>query len=77
MNAAMKTAENLHNSKKYHKVELKQKFFDEKKNRMIDMTLKSFEQKPPNNLAVYVALLVSVAAGVAAFAATLYIAGSI
>ncbi len=77
MNTAMKMAESLHDSKQYHKVEVKQKFFDEKKNRMVDMTLKSFEQKPNGNMAVYVALLVSVAAGVAAFAATLHLASGL
>lgn len=75
MNAAMKEAENLHQSKKFHKVEVKQKFFDEKKNRTVDMTLKSFEQKPPSNLGLYIALVGSVAAGVIAFAATYFLTG--
>jgi hypothetical protein len=75
MDSAMQTAESLHESMKFQKVEVKQKFFDEKKNRTVDMTLKSFEQKPPGNWGIYVALLASVLAGILAFAATYFITG--
>ncbi|MEM6780748.1 MAG: hypothetical protein AAF569_02675 [Pseudomonadota bacterium] len=75
MNDAMKAAENLHGSKKFQKVEVKQKFFDEKKNRTVDMTLKSFELKPDSNIGLYIALFGSVFAGVLAFAATYLLTG--
>lgn len=73
MKEAMSRAESLHDSMKFQKVEVKQKFFDQKKNRLIDMTLKTFEQKPPSNLGLILACLGAVAAGVIAFGVTFFL----
>ena len=45
LNGAMDEADNLFSSGKYRKVEVKKKYFDRKKDRNIDVTLKVFEGK--------------------------------
>lgn len=74
MMEAMQKAENLHGTKKFHKVEVKKKFFDAKKGRVIDMTLKNFEQKPTSNVGLYLCLAAAVLCGVIAFGLTYILA---
>ena len=75
MKEAMSKAEKLHESEKFQKVEVKQKFFDQKTNRKVDMTLKTFESKPPSNMGIVIAGCGAVLAGIIAFAATFMLAG--
>lgn len=43
--AAMNTAESLYRTRKFHKVEIKKKFFDERKGRLADCTFRVFESR--------------------------------
>lgn len=68
MNEAMSQAEKLLLSTKYEKVEVKKKFFDEKKNRAVDLTLKTYEYKSDAYLDLIIIILGAIAAGMVAFA---------
>ena len=48
MDDALKQAEDLVQTGKFLKIEVKKKFFDQKTNRIVDMTLKTFDSKPPS-----------------------------
>lgn len=50
MSDAMAQAETLHHSRKFQKIEVKKKFFDEKKNRIVDHTFKVFQDAPRKSL---------------------------
>ncbi len=46
---AISEAQSLLETRKFHKIEIKKKFFDQKQNRTIDMTMKVFKQKSSKN----------------------------
>ncbi len=71
MEEAMKKAEALHESGDYHKVEVKKKYFDEKNNRKIDMTLKLYEGSAKQPIGTGILVALALACGVAAFGFTL------
>ncbi|MAZ76231.1 MAG: hypothetical protein CMH31_02900 [Micavibrio sp.] len=48
LNRAMKEAKVLHRSRKFQKIEVKQKYFDESANRSFSKTLKVFQNEPIN-----------------------------
>jgi hypothetical protein len=68
MAKAMKEAEQLLSTSKYQKVEVKKKFFDQKKNRVVDMTLKTFETTRKKDRSLVLAVIFALICGVAAFA---------
>lgn len=68
MGKAMVEAETLHQTRKYQKIEVKKKFFDQKKNRTVDMTLKVFESKPVKDYTILIAVLIALIGCAAAFA---------
>lgn len=43
---ALDEAKSLYETRKYQRIEIKKKFFDEQKNRMVDKTLKTFDSEP-------------------------------
>lgn len=65
---AMAEAQSLLESRKYERIEVKKKFFDQKKNRTVDMTLKVFESVPKKDYGTAIALLIAAASGAGAFA---------
>lgn len=73
MGRAMNEAESLHQTQKYQKIEVKKKFFDQKKNRVIDMTLKVYESKPRKDNTMMIAAMVAVIGGAVAFAASFFL----
>lgn len=73
MGRAINEAESLHQSQKYQKIEVKKKFFDQKKNRVVDMTLKIYESKPRKDNTVLFAALVAIVGSAAAFAASFFL----
>ncbi|MCD8496980.1 MAG: hypothetical protein LRZ85_02175 [Alphaproteobacteria bacterium] len=75
MKEAMKKAEGLHASGNYHKVEIKQKYFDPKNNRQIDMTLKVLEGKAKKQMSLVTIILFTLVCGAAAFGATVFLVG--
>ena len=76
MGKAMAEAENLHQSQKFQKVEVKKKFFDQKKNRTVDMTLKVFEANPKKDYTILLVSLLAVICGIGAFAASFFLTHS-
>lgn len=70
---AINEAENLHQTHKFQKVEVKKKFFDQKKNRSVDMTLKVFESTPKKDNTVLMAVLACIMGGAIAFAACFFL----
>lgn len=74
MNKAFKQAEDLLATELYQKVEVKQKFFDKKKNRTVDGTLKVYELEPQKDNTVLYLIIFAIAAGVLAFAGTYFLA---
>ncbi len=72
MGKAMSEAESLLESKKFQKIEVKKKFFDQKKNRVVDMTLKIFETSPKKDYTVLIAVFMALIGGLAAFAACFF-----
>lgn len=72
MGRAMSEAENLHQSRKYQKIEVKKKFFDQKKNRTVDMTLKTFESTPRRNYKTLLLFLFAILGAIGAFAASFF-----
>jgi tRNA U38,U39,U40 pseudouridine synthase TruA len=73
MSRAMQEAENLHQTQKFQKVEVKKKFFDQKKNRIVDMTLKTFETKPKKDFTILIAAVAAILLGAGAFAASFFL----
>ncbi len=67
---AMVEAQNLYDSEKYLKIEVKKKFFDQKKNRVVDMTLKVFERDAKKDYSTIIAIIFAVVCGVGAVAAS-------
>lgn len=70
---AMNEAETLHQTQKYQKIEVKKKFFDQKKNRTVDMTLKTFESKPKKDYNMLLLILLAVLGTGGAFAASFFL----
>ena len=68
MDKAFKSAEELIGSREYPKVEVKKKFFDEKNNRTVDITLKVLEGKVKKPIGVGTLTLIALICGAAAFA---------
>ncbi len=73
MSKAMQQAEALHISRKFQKIEVKKKFFDQKKNRTVDMTLKIFESAPKKDRTIIIAVAMAILAGLGAFAASFFL----
>ncbi len=73
MSKAMVEAENLHQTQKYQKVEVKKKFFDQKKNRTVDMTLKIFESEPKKDYSTILLVLLGILGSGGAFAASFFL----
>ena len=72
---AMAQAQSLYESEKFQKIEVKKKFFDQKKNRTVDMTLKVFECTPKKDHSTAIAIGFALFCGVGAFAASFFLAG--
>lgn len=73
MDKAIARAEALSASGKYCKVEVRKKFFDVKKNRNVDMTLKAYESRPKKDYGVILVVLFALFCGVGAFAAAYFL----
>ena len=73
MMKAMNEAQSLHETQKFQKIEVKKKFFDQKKNRVVDMTLKVFETTPKKDYTLIIAAIAAVLLGGAAFAASFFL----
>jgi hypothetical protein len=73
MTAAMNKAEELHDSKKYLGVDVRQKFFDTKANRNVDMSLKLYERKDRSMLIMIGLVLLALLGGAGAFALTYFL----
>jgi hypothetical protein len=73
MSKAMSEAETLHQSQKFQKVEVKKKFFDQKKNRTVDMTLKVFEANPKKDYTILIVTILAIVCGGGAFAASFFL----
>lgn len=73
MGKAMEEAEQLLATQKFQKIEVKKKFFDAKKNRVVDMTLKVFETNPKKDFSILIAIGAAIIGGLAAFAATFFL----
>lgn len=72
--SALTEAETLFSSGKYQKVEVKQKYYDKKKNRNIDVTLRVFESKAKRQVNITAVLLVAaLVSGGIAFAITYFL----
>ena len=67
---AMNEAETLHQTQKFQKIEVKKKFFDQKKNRTVDMTLKIFEANPKKDYTIAIVAGMALLCGIGAFAAS-------
>ncbi len=73
MARAIREAESLYQSRKYQKIEVKKKFFDRKKNRTVDMTLKIFESKPRRYYNILYGVLGAILGMLGAFAASFFL----
>lgn len=73
MDRALQAAEKLFNSGKYQKVEVKQKYFEKRTSRNIDMSLKVFEGKVKRDFGLVAAILFAALCGAAAFAVTFFL----
>lgn len=76
MSKAMTEAEGLHSSGQFHKIEVKKKFFDQKKNRAVDMTLKTFETNPKKDRTILIAAVLAILGGGGAFAVCFFLTHS-
>lgn len=76
MMKAMTEAESLHGTQKFQKIEVKKKFFDKKKNRVVDMTLKTYESKPKKDFTILIAVTLALIGGIGAFAASFFLTNS-
>lgn len=74
MEKALASADKFLESGKYEKVEIKQKYFDKKANRLVEGTLKTLTYKKPSSILPVIGLLVlAVAAGGGSFAAAYFL----
>lgn len=67
MDAALKKGEALSKSGQYQKVEIRQKYFEEKTKRNIDVTLKVFDHKPKKPIGLGLIIGFTVVCGILAF----------
>lgn len=75
MHKALQEAQNLFDSNKFGRVEVKKKYFDTKNQRTVDMSIKTFEKNQRSFINVYTILLLGIVMAVIAFLATYYIIG--
>ena len=73
MTTALAQAEKMFRSGKYQKVEVKQKYFDKKSDRNIDLTLKVYEAGKGLEVNAALIFIFAVLCGVTAFAVTYYL----
>ena len=73
VDAAVRQAEDLFRTGQYRKIEIKQKYFDRRRNRNVDLTLKTLGQKENRRLRTAVAVALAMASGALAFAVTYFI----
>ena len=74
MEKALANADKLLATGKYEKVEIKQKYFDKKANRLVEGTLKTLTySKPSEILPIIALLLLAIAAGGGSFAAAYFL----
>ena len=73
MTEALAAAEEMLKSGKYSKVEVRQKYFDKKKDRDIDVVLKVFEAKKKLEINAAMIFIFAVLCGGLAFAATYFL----
>ncbi len=73
MSKAMNEAESLHGTQKFQKIEVKKKFFDQKKNRTVDMTLKVYESTPKKDYSVLIFIIFAAICTGGAFAASFFL----
>lgn len=69
---AMVEAQKLYDTEKFQKIEVKKKFFDQKKNRVVDMTLKVYERERKKDHSTVIAVVFALVCGVGAFAASFF-----
>lgn len=72
MDKALLSAQSFFDSKEFQKVEVKKKYFDEKNDRTIDMTLKTF-QNTNKEMGAFTMLAISLILSGAAFAAAYFL----
>ena len=70
---AVRQAEDLYNTGQYLKVEIKQKYFDSRKNRNVDLTLKTIGQKKNRSYRKAVAIIFAMICGLVAFGVTYFV----
>ncbi len=73
MDKAMSAAHQLHESRQYTKIEVKKKYFDQKNNRTVDMTLKVLEGNLKREISILTILFSCIALSAAAFAAAYFL----
>lgn len=73
MDQAMKSAEKFHNSREFTKVEVKKKYFDEKNQRIVDMTLKTFEGNLKKEMGAMMLLAIGLVLCAVSFAAAYFL----
>jgi hypothetical protein len=73
MRDALAAAEEMIATGQYQRVEVRQKYFDKKKNREIDMTVKVFEKRAKKEIGVFAILLFAVLCGGIAFGVTYFL----
>ena len=74
MEKALASADKLLESGNYEKIEIKQKYFDKKANRLVEGTLKTLTYKKPSSILPIIGLLLlAVAAGGGSFAAAYFL----
>lgn len=74
MHHALKTAQNLFGTNKFGKVEVKKKYYDEKNDRTIDMSIKTYEKKK-KGVNIFTILFSGIILAVIAFFVTYYTIG--
>lgn len=74
MQVALAQADTLFGSGRYRKIEIRQKYFDKKKNRNIDMVLKTLELQKKREINLLMVFAFALLCGAAAFGATYLLA---
>ena len=75
MGKALGEAEQYYNTRKFHKVEVKKKYVDEKNARTVDMTLKTFEGNLKKEIGLGTILGIAIGLSVFAFALAFFLSG--
>lgn len=71
--AAIRQAEDLYRTGQYARIEIKQKYFDSRKNRNVDLTLKTLGRKDKRYFRTAAVVLAAAICGVAAFGMTYFL----